>query len=136
MGRGNLATLPSDPLPSQWSPNFPLRAWDPFPSPRRPSAVPVPPHLHFSSPFTPSTHHVLPSQWGGVPSIPLGVRGPPPVPGRCPSCEETRILCPPSLPSWLHPMEMTFDTIASSPNLVDLYGEDKCLSFQDVTITH
>ena len=64
VGRGNLATLPFDPLPSQWSPNFPLRAWDPFPSPSRPSGAPVLSSLHFSSPFTPPTPHVLPCRWG------------------------------------------------------------------------
>ena len=50
VGRGNLAMLPFDPLPSQWFPNFPLWAWDPFPSPSRPSGAPVPSRLHFSSP--------------------------------------------------------------------------------------
>ena len=30
VGRANLATLPFDPLPSQWFPNFPLQTWDPF----------------------------------------------------------------------------------------------------------
>ena len=51
VGRGNLAKLPFDPLPSQWSPNFLLRAWDPFPSqpPLRgagsiPPPLLVPPH--------------------------------------------------------------------------------------------
>ena len=61
-GRGNLAMLPFDPLPSQWSPNFPLQVWDPFPSPSRLSGVPVLPHVHFSSPLTPPT--VPPSRWG------------------------------------------------------------------------
>ena len=97
VGRGNLAMLPFDPLPSQWSPNFPLRAWDPFPSPSRPSGMPVPSHLHFSSPFTPHMPHVLPGHWWFLPS--LGVCGPPPVPGRYPSCEKMRILHPPGTPS-------------------------------------
>ena len=57
-----------DPLPSQWFPNFPLQPWDPFPSPSRPSGAPVPSHLHFSSPFTPPTPHVLPGHWGFLPS--------------------------------------------------------------------
>ena len=68
VGRGNLATLPFGPLPSQWFPNFPLRAWDPFPSPSRPSGAPVPSHLHFSSPFTPPMPHILPGHWGFLPS--------------------------------------------------------------------
>ena len=37
----------------------------------------------------------------GVPPIPLGVHGPPPVPGRCPSFAETWIPYPPHSPSWL-----------------------------------
>ena len=64
VGRVNLAMLPFDPLPSQWFPNFPLGAWDPFPSPSRLSGAPVLSHLHFFSPFTPPTPHVLPSCWG------------------------------------------------------------------------
>ena len=64
MGRGNLATLPFDPLPSQWFPSFPLRAWDPFPSPSRPSGAPVVSHLHFSSPFIPPIPNILPGHWG------------------------------------------------------------------------
>ena len=87
VGRGNLATLPFDPLLSQRSPSFPLRAWDPFPSPSCPSGAPVPSHLHFSSPLTPP-HAPHPTQPLGVPPAPLGVHGPPAVPGRCPSCAE------------------------------------------------
>ena len=68
VGRGNLVTLPFDPLPSQWFPNFPLRAWDPFPSPSRPSAAPVLSRIHFSSPFTPPTPHILPGSWLFLPS--------------------------------------------------------------------
>ena len=68
VGRGNLAMLRFDPLPSQWSPDFPLPARAPFSSPSRPSGVPVPSHLHFSSPFTPPTPHALPSRWGFLPS--------------------------------------------------------------------
>ena len=64
LGRRNLVTLPFDPLPSKWSPNFPLRVWDPFPSPSCPSGVPVLSHLHFSSPFTLPTSHVLPGYLG------------------------------------------------------------------------
>ena len=66
VGRGNLAILPFDPLPSQWFPSFPLGVWDPFPSPSHPSRAPV--LTHFSSPFTPPTPHVLPSCWGFLPS--------------------------------------------------------------------
>ena len=66
-GQGNLATLPFDPLPSQWFPNFPLRAWEPFPSPSRPSGAPVLSRLHFSSPFTPPMPPVLPGRWGFLP---------------------------------------------------------------------
>ena len=64
VGRGNLAMLPVDPLPSQLFPSFPLQAWDPFPSPSCPSGAPVPSCLHFSSPFTPLTPHILPGGWG------------------------------------------------------------------------
>ena len=72
VSRGNLAMLPFDPLPSQWSPNFPHRAWDPFPSPSHPSGAPVPSHLHFPSPSLPP-HAPHPTQSLGVPPIPLGV---------------------------------------------------------------
>ena len=72
VGRGNLATLPFDPLPSQWFPNFPLRVWDPFSSPSRPSGAPAPSRLHFSSPFTPPRPHVLPGS--RVSSRPLRCR--------------------------------------------------------------
>ena len=64
VGRGNLAMLPFDPLPSQWFSNFPLWVWDPFPSPRHPSGALIPSHLHFSSPFTLPMPHFLPSHWG------------------------------------------------------------------------
>ena len=67
VGRGSLATLPFDLLPSQWFPNFPLWVWDPFPSPSRPSGPPVPSHLHLSSSFTPPKPHVLPGHWGVLP---------------------------------------------------------------------
>ena len=53
VGRGNLATLPFAPLPSQWSPNFPLWAWDPFPSPSRSSGLPVRPTSTSPSPHSP-----------------------------------------------------------------------------------
>ena len=96
-GRGNLATLPFDPLPSQWSPNFPLQALDPFPSPSHPLGVPVPSCFHFY-PLTPPQSS-RPTRSLGVPPVPLGAHCPPPVPGMCPSCVETRILHPPSLPS-------------------------------------
>ena len=100
VGKGSLAMLSFDPLPSQWFPNFPLQVWDPFPSPSCPSGAPVPSRLHFSSPLTPH-HSPHPTRSLGVPPIPFGVRGPPPVPGRCPSCAETRILHPSNLPSSL-----------------------------------
>ena len=74
-GRGNLATLPFDPLPSQWSPSFPLRSWDPFPFPSLPSGAPGPSCLCFSSPLTPP-HAPRPTWSLGVPPIPLGGRGP------------------------------------------------------------
>ena len=67
VGRGNMSMLPFDPLPSQWFPNFPLRVWDPFPSPSHPSGTPVPSCLHFSSTFTPPMPHVLPGRWGLLP---------------------------------------------------------------------
>ena len=63
VGRGHLAMVPFDPLPSQWLPNFPLQARGPFPSPNCPSGMPVPSHLHFS-PFTPPMPLVLPHHWG------------------------------------------------------------------------
>ena len=73
VGRGNLVMLPFDPLPSQWSPKSPLRVWNPFPSPSHPSGAPVPSHLHFSSPLTPPTPHVLPCYWGFLssPQVPM-----------------------------------------------------------------
>ena len=95
VGRGKLAMLPFDPLPSQWFRNFPLRAWDPFPSP----AAPQERQSHPASTSPPSPHAPRPSRSLGVPPVPLGVRGPPPVPGMCPNCLETRILRPPSTPS-------------------------------------
>ena len=71
MGRGNLAMFPFDPLPSQWSPNFPLWVWDPFPSPSCPSAgAPLPSHLHFSSPPHSPPHAPCPTWFLGVPPIP------------------------------------------------------------------
>ena len=70
VGRANLAKLPSDPQPSQWFPNFPLRAWDPFPFPRHTSGAPVLSSLHFSS------HTPHPTRSLGIPPIPLGVQGP------------------------------------------------------------
>ena len=63
VGRGNLPMPPFGPLPSQWFPSFPLRAWDPFPS-----GALVPSGLHLSFPFTPPTPHILPGRWGFLPS--------------------------------------------------------------------
>ena len=67
-----------------------------------PSLPPPSPQGHQSRPASPSpppsSPHALPSLWG-VPSLPLGVRGPPLLPGRCPSCAEARILHPHSPPS-------------------------------------
>ena len=85
VGGGDLSTLPFDPLPSQWSHNLPLQVWDPFPSPSHPSGAPVPSHLHFSSPLIPP-NTPRPTWLLGVPPVPLGVRGHPLVPGRCPGC--------------------------------------------------
>ena len=98
VGRGNLATLPFDPLPSQWPSSFPLLAWDPSPLPQLPlrGASPILPPLLLPT-HSPHTPHPMRSL--GVPPVPLGVRGPPPVPGRCPSCAEMRIPRPPSPPS-------------------------------------
>ena len=58
----------------------------PLPQPPLRSASPLRPPLllPLHSPHTPRLTQSL-----GVPPVPLGVRGPPPVPGRCPSCEET-----------------------------------------------
>ena len=78
VGRENLAMLPFYPLPSQWFPNFPLWAWDPFPSPSHPSGALVPSCLHFSFPFSPLMPHVLPSRWGFLPSPQVSM-----VPHRC-----------------------------------------------------
>ena len=69
LGRGNLDMLPFDPLPSQWFPNFPCWAWDPFPSPSRPSGTPVLSCLHFSSHFTPPTPYILHGHWGFLLSL-------------------------------------------------------------------
>ena len=60
-------------------PQLPLRGASP---------VPPPLLLPLHSPHSPCPTLLLGvSPWGH----PLGVHGPPPVPGRCPSCEETRI---------------------------------------------
>ena len=89
VGRGNLATLPFDPLPSQ---GFLISLFGrgiPSPPPTSPQghqSRPPPLLLPLHSPHTPRPTWSL-----GVPPLPLGVCGPPPVPGRCPSCEETRI---------------------------------------------
>ena len=110
LGRGSLAMLPLDPLPSQWSPNFPLQVWDPFPSPSCPSGLQScpastspPPSLlprPMSYPVAGGSSHPLRCPRSlGVPPIPLGVRRPLPGPGRCPSCVETRIPRPPGPPS-------------------------------------
>ena len=90
-----LAVFPSDPpiprgsLPIRTDPlavGVSLQAWEPLPSPSHPSGAPVLSSLHFSFPLPPP--HVLPSRlW--VPPVPLGVQGPPPAPGRCPSGEDT-----------------------------------------------
>ena len=64
-----LALLPSDPLPSQQCPLFPLRAWEPFPAASQGC-------WSCSPPLLPTN----PNQSLGVPPIPLSVRGPPPVP--------------------------------------------------------
>ena len=69
--------------------------WELLPSPSSPSGAPVRSHLHLSSPFTPPTRY-RPTWSLGAPPIPLGVHGPPLVPGRCPSCEKTQIPCPPA----------------------------------------
>ena len=77
-------------------PQFP-----PFPLPQKPlrSASPVLPPLLLPI-HSPDAPH--PTWSLRVPPNHLGDCGLPPVPGRCPSCEETWILCPPSMPSWLH----------------------------------
>ena len=66
--RGKLAMLSFDLLPSQWSSNVPLRAWDPFPSPSHPSGAPVLTRFHFSSSLTAPMPHILPGHWGFLPS--------------------------------------------------------------------
>ena len=79
-------------------------------SPISPSGVgslPLPQlHLRGTSPVPPplllplhSPHAPHPTRSLGVPPVPLGVHGPPQVPGRYPSCEEMQILHPPSMPS-------------------------------------
>ena len=67
VGRGNLATLPLEPLPSQCSPVSHFGHGIPSPPPATPRA-PLPSRLHFSSPCTPPTPHVLPGRWGFPPS--------------------------------------------------------------------
>ena len=79
-------------------PQFPPSGVGSLPLPQPPlrgfSPIPPPLLLPLHSPQAPcSTRSV------GVPLVPLGVRGPPLLPGRCPSCVETRIPLPPSLPS-------------------------------------
>ena len=69
-----------------------------------PSPPQAAPQGHQSCPASTSPPTSLPQRptsytVTGVSSCPLGVRGPPLVPGRCPSCEETRIPHPPSTPS-------------------------------------
>ena len=95
---------------SFWSSN-PLRV-SPCPccSPRcewAPLCMGIPPLLQLplrgASPIWPPLLLPLPSPHvllghSGVPPVLLGVRGPPPTPGRCPSCEETPTLHPPTLP--------------------------------------
>ena len=85
----SLPPIPRGPLPFAVDPfvvSVPLQAWESLPSPRCPSGAPVLSCLHFSSPLT--APQVL-SGRSGVPPITLGVQSLPPVPGRCPSCEET-----------------------------------------------
>ena len=77
-----------------------------------PSSPPATPQGHQSPPTSTCPplslpHHVLPGCMG-VPPIPLGVQGPPPVPGRCLICEETWTLHPPILLSWLCPPYFLF----------------------------
>ena len=96
--RGNLATLPFDPLSSQWFPIFPPSCVGSLPLPKPPlrGASPIPPPVLL--PFH-SLHTSHPTRSLGFPPVPLGVYGPPQVPGRCPSCEEMLIPCPPTTPS-------------------------------------
>ena len=76
-----------------------------FPSDVGSLLLPQPPLRDTSSVWPPlllplhSPHAPQPTCSLGVPPIPLGVYGPPQVPGRCPSCAETRIPRSPSLPS-------------------------------------
>ena len=66
----------------------------PLPQPPLRGASPIPPPLllPLRSPHAPHPTWSL-----GVPPVPLGVRGPPPVPGRCPGCEKTGIPHPPKM---------------------------------------
>ena len=108
----NLATFPSNPQNPQnssLSSLIPLpwvgpSEWEPLPSPSPSSGVLVLSHLHFSSPL-PS--HILPDHMG-IPPIPLGVWGPPPISSRFTSCEEVQTLCPPTLPSSKSHMSLSF----------------------------
>ena len=81
--------------PPNGPPHFPSRHGIPFTPPAAPQG-------RRSSPASTSPlPSLLPTSYpvSGGSSVPLGVRGPPPVPGRCPSCAETRMPHPPSPPS-------------------------------------
>ena len=83
--------------PPSGSPISPFGRGIPSPPPAAPQgrqSRPASTSLPLHSPHTPRPTWSL-----GVPPVPLGVRGPPPVPGRCPSCEEARIPHPRSTPS-------------------------------------
>ena len=89
-----LAMLRFDPLPSHRPPHPPSGVGSLLlPQPPLRGTGPVPPPLLLPPCSTPHPTRSL-----GVPPIPSGVCGPPPVPGRCPSCVETQIPCPPSPP--------------------------------------
>ena len=85
-----LSPIPDAPLTMRG----PLQAWELPQPPLRGTGPNLPPPL----PMLPPHPHILPS-CSGVLSISLGVHGPPPVPGRCPSCEETQTPLPPTPPS-------------------------------------
>ena len=114
--RGNAGRFPfqSSDLPRisphpSWQPH---RGWaslgvgnPPLPQSPLRGTGPIPPPLLLP---TPSPKH--PTGWLVVSScpVPLSVSRPPPVPGRCPSCEQGQTPCPPSLPSWLSPKPLDF----------------------------
>ena len=83
--------------PPSGPPVSPFKSGIPSPPPAAPQGCQSRPASTSPPPLLPPSPTSYPVPGGS--SHPLGVRGPPLVPGRCPSCEETQIPCPPSMPS-------------------------------------